>query len=198
MSNSRRHPTGAQMAPSLPTFSYALRDLARYTDDELRAQALDAFDRMAQLMLLHGRDDDLLERMQAWRKDLAEVAQQNGLRAIRVFLSYLGIVQGQRPSEPVRRLLVAALGPTGEEVFMSWQEQLIAQGRAEGEVGGEARGEARGRASQRAMFLSLLRQRFGEPSEAVVGAVEAASTETLTAWTERFFRATSPEELVGP
>lgn len=180
----------AHLAPTLPTFAYALRDLSRYTDDQLRAQALDAFDRLTQLLLLHGRDDDLLERMQGWRKDLAQVASQNGLRAIRVFLSYLGIVQGQRPSEPLRRLLVAALGPVGEEEYMSWQEQLIAQGRAEGEAGGEARG-------QRALFMTLLRQRFGEPSAAVALAVEEASTEALTAWAERFFRASSPEELLG-
>lgn len=47
------------------------------------------------------------------------------------------------------------------------------------------------------MFLSLLRQRFGEPSADVIARVEAASTETLSAWTDHLFAATSVDELVG-
>ena len=77
---------------------------------------------------------------------------------------------------------------------MSWQDQLMAQGEAIGEARGEARGR---RAEQRRMFLSLLRQRFGEPSTDVIARVEAASTETLTAWTDRFFSATSVDELLA-
>ena len=117
------------------------------------------------------------------------MAQQSGLRAIQVFLSYLGIVQGQREAEPVRRLLVASLGPRGEEVYMSWQDQLIATG--------EAQGVARGLAQQRAMFLSLLQQRFGALSPQVTATVEAADTDQLTTWTAGFFSAPTPEALLG-
>ena len=76
---------------------------------------------------------------------------------------------------------------------MSWQEQL----RAEGELRGRAEAEARGRRTeQRRIFLSLLRQRFGEPSAEVMARVDAASTELLSAWTDRFFAATSVDELL--
>ena len=69
---------------------------------------------------------------------------------------------------------------------MTWNEEIEARG--------EARGLARG---QQRMFLALLEQRFGSLSEQVQARVRSASTDELAAWTNAFFRATSPEALLG-
>lgn len=179
------------LAGFLPVFRYQLRDLSRLTEAELRAQVFDAFDRLTQLLLRHGQNLDLLERLAGWRHDLAEVAAQSGLRAIRVFLSYLGIVLGQPESEPVRRLLVEALGPQGKEVFMTWQEHIEARGRAEG----EARGRAEGLRLQRTMVRDLLEQRFGALPAEAAARVETADEDQLSAWSRRLLRVGSLGEL---
>lgn len=73
---------------------------------------------------------------------------------------------------------------------MTWQDQLI----AEGERKGETRGEARG---LRVAILTFLRQRWGEPTPDALATIESATTDQLKTWTENFFRAQSPEELLG-
>ena len=166
--------------------SYQLHDLSEHSDASLRSRALDALDLLVQLLLKHGRDEDLMDQLDRWADVWRAVADGPGLRAIAQVLSYIGIVAGRRsPLERVQRFLVQTLGPRGEEAFMTWQEQI------------EARGEARGRENQRRMFLSLLRQRFGAISTTVEARVAAASTDELTAWTEGFFAASSPEQLLG-
>lgn len=161
---------------------YLLRDLSERSDAELQIAARDAMDLLVQLLLKHGRDEDLFEQLGRWAEVWRAVAAGPGLRALQLVLSYIAHVQGPRSQDELRPFLVKTLGRRGEEAYMSWTTEI------------EARGEARGK---REMFLSLLSQRFGAPSAAVLARVEAASTEQLTEWTERFFRADSAEELVS-
>ena len=170
-----------------PELRYLLHDLSEHSDAALMARALDAMDLLVQLLLKHGRDEDLLEQLDRWAEVWRAVADGPGLHAIQRVLSYIGHVQGRRqPLERVRRFLVQTLGPRGEEAFMTWNEEI------------EARGVTRGRTEgQQRMFLDLLQQRFPTVSDAVRARVQTATVDELTAWTSAFFRASSPEELVG-
>ena len=77
---------------------------------------------------------------------------------------------------------------------MTWNEEIEARGVAKGLARGEAQGIAKG---QQRMFLDLLQQRFPTVSDAVRSRVQTATVDELTAWTSAFFRASSPEDLVG-
>ena len=161
---------------------YLLRDLSERSDEELKETARDAMDLLVQLLLKHGRDEDLFEQLGRWVEVWRAVAAGPGLRALQLVLSYIAHVQGPRGKDQLRPFLVKALGTTGQEAYMSWTSEI------------EARGEARGK---REIFLSLLQQRFGPLTPDVLTRVNDASVDELTAWTERFFRAASAEELVG-
>ena len=77
---------------------------------------------------------------------------------------------------------------------MTWNEEIEARGEARGVAKGRAEGRTEG---QQRMFLDLLQQRFATVSDAVRVRVQTATVDELTAWTGAFFRASSPEELVG-
>jgi len=66
----------------------------------------------------------------------------------------------------------------------------------EGEARGEARGKAEGRTEHAVeTVLRLLTRRFGEPAEAVVLRVRAASLVELDRWTERVLDARTLDDV---
>ena len=67
-----------------------------------------------------------------------------------------------------------------------WAEQLENKGREEGRL--------QGRAEQ---LLRQIRLKFGEPPEAVLSRVEAATAEQLDRWAERILTADTLEDLLA-
>lgn len=91
--------------------------------------------------------------------------------------------------EEVRRM--------SETIAQTWEQELLARGRAEGEARGRAEGEARGLLrAHREDLRALLEERFGALPEAVSARIEAAEDpERLRAALRQVLRIASPEEL---
>ena len=164
----------------LPDFSYAVDDLHRTDDADLRARAVARQARLALWLMRDARDGALLlQRLVDWLGELEELAQMpGGERALAPLLHYVATVSLDLQLEQFRAIL-RGRAPAAESITMTIAEQL----RAEGEARGEARGVLRGQA---ASLLVILRARGFQVTDGVRARVEACTdADALELWTSR-------------
>lgn len=130
----------AAVAPFIPSFRYALDDLARVTDEELLTRAINAYGRLALFFLQRARTGrDFIGRFLFWKSAIAELlAQPNGRASLVTLLRYHWLVAEEPGPEEIRQALENAAGPEAKEAFVTIAEMLKAEGRVEGEARGRA------------------------------------------------------------
>jgi hypothetical protein len=80
------------------------------------------------------------------------------------------------------------------ERFDVWEEELRQAGRQEGRQAGRQEGRQEG---ESLLLLRLLRKRFGEVPDSVLGRLHDAKSDELEYWAERLLEVTSLNELFG-
>lgn len=172
---------------------YVLTDLSRVGDDVIRARVGHAaFAALAHLLLKHGREHDLVERLARWSDLLRDVLRApTGLDALRSLLSYLCAVRGADAEHEVATIVVPRLDARDREsvmtTFKSYEDIVREQG--------EARGMQIGRQREAAdKLLRVLRRRFEVPAD-VAARVDAAALEDLDRWFDRALGADSIDEV---
>lgn len=129
---------------------------------------------------------DLQQLIRSWGWLLQDLHREpDGGRAVQWILRYLYEVRG---AEECRRIDLGKLIQTGEsektmtfgDLMDSWEQR------------GLQRGEQMG---QQAVFLRLLRRKFGELPDSLVARVEGADTASLERWVDRLLPARSVEEV---
>jgi len=167
--------------PHLVRFAYVLHDLSQISDDELHRGALTALAKLVTLLLKHGRwRADLLQILGRWADVLREVFRApNGLDALaRVVRYILEINEHVRP-EALQALLESEIGPEAKDTIVTAAQRY----RQEGES---------------AMFLRLVRQRFGDAVDPQVERrIATASIDQLDTWTTRIFSVATLSELLA-
>ncbi|MGH1348722.1 MAG: Rpn family recombination-promoting nuclease/putative transposase [Nannocystales bacterium] len=131
---------GALADAVLPDFSYAVDDLHRTDDANLRARGVAQQARLALWLMRDARDGALLlRRLVDWLGELEELAQTpGGERALAPLLSYVVRVSSDLQLEEFRAILKER-APAAESITMTIAEQLLAEGEARGAAQGELR-----------------------------------------------------------
>ncbi|MGH1348729.1 MAG: Rpn family recombination-promoting nuclease/putative transposase [Nannocystales bacterium] len=124
----------------LPDFSYAVDDLHRTDDADLRRRKVAQQARLALWLMRDARDGALLlRRLVGWLGELEELAQTaGGERALAPLLSYVVRVSSDLQLEQFRGILKER-APAAESITMTIAEQLLAEGKVQGVVQGELR-----------------------------------------------------------
>jgi hypothetical protein len=151
------------LAASIPRSPLIIDDLARLSNDELKARSLAAFQKLALWLLRDARAPTrLLDNFDAWVVTFAEVERApSGIDATTTLLTYMFRVIDPVHHDPLR-VRIRQLGPHAEEIAMTIAEQWHEEGRREGIAEGREEGIARGREEgQIAALRSLLRAKFG-------------------------------------
>jgi hypothetical protein len=124
-----------------------------------------------------------------WMDDLMALAQRHdGKERLGGLLTY-SLDASKAPPETLRPI-VAQLGRTAEEAFMTATRDLRAEGRAEGRLEGRVEGMAN-------VLVRQLTRKFGPLPESTEAAIRAASLEQLEVWTDRVLGADSLDEVLG-
>lgn len=188
-------PRQAALAPFLPGLRYGLIDLHRRSDNEL--SGLPAL-RLGLLLLKHAATRDPWPVLLDAGQDVRAVFEEGGRDALWRYLDYAArTARGDPPRDFLRQLALAA-GYAPREVFMSYAQRLVRQGRREGRQEGRLEGRQEGEASgQRRLLRRLLERRFGALSSAAVDAIEAADAAQLLTWTDDLLVCDSAEALLG-
>lgn len=142
---------GALADTVLPDFAYAVDDLGRTDDTDLRKRAVANQARLALWLMRDARDSALLlQRLVDWLIDIEELAcMPGGARALTPLLHYITRVCPDLQLAQIRAIL-SRRAPTAERITMTIAEQLHAEGKAEGRAQGQAEGRAQGKAEGRA------------------------------------------------
>jgi hypothetical protein len=129
----------------LPDFSYAVDDLHRTDDADLRRREVAQQARLALWLMRDARDGALLlRRLVDWLGELEELAQTpGGERALAPLLSYVVRVSSDLQLEEFRAILKER-APAAESITMTIAEQLLAEGKAQGVAQGVAQGQLQG------------------------------------------------------
>ena len=174
----------------LPDFSYAVDDLHRTTDADLRRRTLALQARLALWLMRDARDAArLLRRLIHWLPDIERLAQlPGGEQALEPLLRYVALVSPDLQLEQIRAILEDR-APTAEGITMTIAEQL----RAEGEARGEAKGRAEGKAEA---IVLVLRSRGLHVDARVQARIAAMSLEDLDASLQRAATIASVDELL--
>lgn len=201
----------AHLEPDVVRCPYTVLDLADVAEDVLRtAPPITQLTlRLLRAVQRHGPKGVLWDTFLEQGSLITETISRNGLSAIERFVRYLLRTAPPRPKEPIMAQL-SALDPQLPEKFVSWADQLHAEGREEGrqegrEEGreeGRAEGEAKGRAEgERAAALALLlrlgERRFGPPTPAQRQALTLLDRPKLDDLALRILDASGWEDLLG-
>jgi predicted transposase/invertase (TIGR01784 family) len=165
---------------------YRLIDEGAYDDDELARHAQDC-NRVALLFQLENcLQYDRVEALVTRLVESLRGAGQDGLR--RAFAVWLDKVILARLS---REGVVTANELWEKQTMLSerfdvWEEELRQAGRQEGRQEGESM-----------LLLRLLKKRFGDVPDTVLGRLHAAKSDELEYWAERLLEAASLNDLFG-
>ena len=181
---------GAVADAVLPDFSYAVDDLHRTDDANLRARGVAQQARLALWLMRDARDGALLlRRLVDWLDELEELAQTpGGERALAPLLSYVVRVSSDLQLEQFRAILKKR-APAAESITMTIAEQLLAEGEARGQARGVVQGELRRAA---ASILTVLDARELSVTAEVRARIEdCQDLEVLQHWLTRAATAVS-------
>ena len=174
----------------LPDFSYAVDDLHRADDVDLKARAVAQQARLALWLMRDARDGALLlQRLIHWLGELEELAQMpGGERALAPLLAYVVRVSSDLQLEQFRAIL-RERAPAAESITMTIAEQLLAEGEARGVAQGELRRAA-------ASVLTVLETRGLSVTAEVRAQIEGCQDlDVLQHWLTRAVTATSADQI---
>lgn len=163
---------------SLLDFEFALEDLARQSDAQIRSRTSDAIVRLTLLALRNGRSlpklfELMAESMRALREELRGPAVLPALARLARYAFEIG----DAPYAVVRSAFADALAPeSGSEIMVSTADQLRAEDRRE-------------------VLFEMLQAKYGSIDPALRARIEAASLEQLLAWARRIVVVRTIEEL---
>lgn len=175
----------------LPDFRYAVDDLHRTDDADLRCRAVASQARLALWLMRDARDSALLlRRLVDWASELEALARMpGGERALAPLLVYVANVSPDLHLEQFRAILKGR-APAAESITMTIAEQL----RAEGEVRGQAKGRTEGKAEA---LLMILHSRALPVPEAARHRIESCTdVSTLDLWLSRAVTVETVEALL--
>lgn len=146
-----------ECAPFVPHFCYAIDDLARTSDDELRQRPLGVLPRTTLWLMRNVRTPRaVLEHLPEWREPLTEIlGGPEGAAWFLRLLRYVSVVMEELQFEEIRDTLVELI-PTSETYVMTIAQQLEAKGRQEGRVEGRQEGRVE---TLRGTLLAILERR---------------------------------------
>jgi hypothetical protein len=181
--------TRAIAARFIPAFEIALDDLAKVSNEQLAARGLPPAAALSLWALRDGRSPGaILRHTPFWAGTFAvlESSAEGWADAVRIF-SYIGQAKGERSVDiPTFAKLIAEHNPAARQVAMNSLDRLLEQGIEKGRRLGQAE-----------MLLELLRDKFGEVSDADVQRVTTADEETLAGYRKRLLSADSVAAVLG-
>ena len=137
-------PPARDLSAHVPDFEFILRDLSRFSDDEIRGPVLT---RATLRLIKHIFPPDIrhkLPKVLALMRDLLQT--EDGLRSIYVLLRYVMGVVDDISVDEMQGMMDEALPETEEEVIMTLAERLRQEGYIKGIRKGERIGEKKGAA----------------------------------------------------
>ena len=179
---------------ALPDFSFAVDDLHRTTDDDLRRRALADQATLALWLMRDARDGTaLLQRIADWADALERLARDpGGQDAIIRLLRYIAHVSDDLHLSQFRDILKGR-APATEALTMTIAEQLRAEGRVEGEAKGRIAERIEGTARSVLMIMSA---RGLHVTEAARQRIETSTdAETLAHWLVRAATAADADDI---
>jgi predicted transposase YdaD len=173
------------LAALVPRFSLIIEDLAHFTDDELKARSLAAFQKLALWLLRDARDPArLLDSFGFWIDAILEAERApGGASAFATLITYMFRVVDPMNQDQLRAK-IRLLGPHTEESAMSIADKLHEEGRQEGRQ--EGRREAR-----IATLRSQLLFKFQALDATYEARLHAAPAEALDRYLQRVLFANS-------
>ena len=173
----------------VPDFEMVVDDISGITDDDLDARGLPPEVALSLWALRDGRSaESVLAHGPFWARVVAALHDvPDGVEALLRILEYLGEAAGEQ-SVDLDQLagLLAEHSPTAQDLAMTSLERLLDKGRQQGRMQG-----------QREMLLELLREKFGEVSNADEAKIAEADAEALARYTKRVVRADSVAAVRG-
>ncbi len=186
----------AEFARYTPRFEYALADLSRYADDDLRGGALL---RASLFALKHVFDADLPQRLPELVRLVARVASSpTPLGAVEALLRYVCAASDRVEAADVSAVLAQVLPGEGEEIMPTLAQRWIEEGREQGLQQGLREGRQEGRQQGRRenahrAVLEVLETRFGVVPVSVTQALAQVPGEDVLSMLHK--RAVSVESL---
>lgn len=180
------HAQDAAFSQFVPHFTFALDDLGRLSNEDLKRRHWPTFPTLAAWLLRDARHDDKwLKSLPFWAETLATFrASPQGHDAIVVILSYLYSVNDQLP-EHIHNAIVQHV-PAIQDIAMTAAEQLIQRGTIKGKAEGKLEGKAEGKLEGEAEALTeILQAKFGAMSPHVRNRIAAADEPALKRWLVR-------------
>jgi len=139
-----------------PNLDLIVWDLHQQSDHAIQASDTHAVTKVTLLLLKHGREEDLIDRLQSWIELLRAVLQtEGGRRAFSLQVRYILRVN-KVTRDALMSQLAPPLGREAGDIIMTEAERLIALGEERGEKRGEKRGIKLG--EKRGEKRALLRQ----------------------------------------
>gem|GEM_PF-1115553 len=186
----------------IPDFAFAVDDLHRATDQDLRRRALPDQATLTLWLMRDIRDrTTMLTHVRNWADVLERLARGvDGDQALALLLRYVALASGDLQLTEFRDVLHGH-APTVEALAMTIAEQLeakaISAGRAEGRARGRAEGEAKGRSEATAnSILMVLEARGVRVSEVVRGRIQdCGNLDQLDQWLVLAATATSADDI---
>lgn len=146
---------GVALAPEcIPDFTYAVDDLTRLTDAELKARPASDAVKLTLWVLRDARTGTtFLEAAPDWLALLERAAQEPELDQVAVaVITYLLVVLDEEIMNEFR-VMLANEAPMAEGLTMTYGEKLLAQGHERGRTEGKIEGELEGKAMSLLLVL---------------------------------------------
>lgn len=184
--------------------SFVLYDVARDSDEALRARGMKPLAALALWLLVHARTGRLLARLGRVRDLLEQVLSAPGGIEDFVMLMHYSLEVSDGSFDELDEYLNNALGPRAREAYMTAGQRLREEGRRQGLKRGRQQGLKRGlregrsqglEEGQRSQLLMLLEHRFGTVPAEVRDEINAATGERLDAWARRLLSAASLHDI---
>ena len=180
------------VAPFIPTSTYLVEDLARYSPEELAARTeLSVSLRAAYFMLQRSRAASALEEeLLLIADDLRALSQNPAFHHYLTLLLRYTFQTANGDMDAVHALLRRTLDPSMESQMGTLAEQLIQRGRTEGIREGRAEGIQEGVLNgQREVLARLLALKFGVLPSAAQERIACATHDQLAEYTLRVLSA---------
>lgn len=177
----------------VPQSGYLLIDLRFGRADQLVADAITAYGRVARWALaIAGDDARVLEGVRRLDGLLQEIMKQpDGRAAFVALMRYILATHEHIDRDELHDVLTDAIDAAAGKDVMTIYDQLIEEGRQKGLHQGIAEGRAE-------MLLDLLAAKFGTVPAGVRKRVQHASADELAAWGTRVLTAATLEDVLGP
>lgn len=184
-----------EFAMYVPRFEYALLDLSAVPEDDIKGEVLLRAVLLAFRSVL--RPNVGIRLFDIVRLLSKLTPERSALQYIETLLRYLVAAPSDLTVEQIRNVL-EIVGKEKQTMLISpaaqqWLDEGRQEGREEGREQGREEGQVQGK---RQMLIELVTYRFGAPDAALLAALEACSTEQLSAASRVVLDASSAAEVL--